>query len=126
MKSHITSIVSTIVIGTFFVVAHADASTPIVTNAPQKAEHAEKRLVRPGTNLVHPATPLQHAHAVLNAMNKHEAYLKAHKDMKAAAIEGKRINKEKAEIVKIKNKAPARKTNIPAHGPINNPGSVGK
>ena len=137
MKSHITTIVSTIVIGTFFAVAHADATTSVAasavthstridTNSPQKTERAESRLVRPGANLVHPGTPLQHERAVINSMEKREAYLKAHKDMKAAAIEGKRINEEKAEIVKLKKEVPARKTNIPAHGLKKNPGAVGK
>ena len=131
MKSHITAIVSTIVIATFSAGAHADAAapsaatpsapyavthnTPFAANSPEakeeikaEKEYAEKRMGRPETHL-------QHERAILKEMKKREGYLKAHKDMKAAAIEGKRIDAKKAEITRLEREAAAAKSKSPAH-----------
>ena len=131
MKNHITAIVSTIVIATFSAGAHADAATPsaatasapyavthntpFAANSPEakeeiqaEKEYAEKRMGRPETHL-------QHERAILKEMKKREAYLKAHKDMKAAAIEGKRIDAKKAEITKLEREAAAARVKSPAH-----------
>ena len=100
MRIRITAIVSTIIIGTCTVVAQADTAMPVAPNA------VTHPMARPGTHL-------QRERAELKKMEKRYAYLKAHKEMKAAAIEGKRIRAEKAEIAKLERHAAAAKTKAP-------------
>ena len=102
MRIRITAIVSTIIIGTCTVVAQADTTMPVAPNA---VTH-NMPMTRPGTHL-------QRERAELKKMEKRYAYLKTHKEMKAAAIEGKRIRAEKAEIARLERHAAAAKTKAP-------------
>jgi uncharacterized membrane protein (DUF106 family) len=64
------------------------------------------------SNSARPETHLQHAQKEMQNLEKREAHLKAHKDMKVAAIEHKRIRAKKAEIARLQRETLGSRTGL--------------
>ncbi|OCB03936.1 hypothetical protein BBC27_05630 [Acidithiobacillus ferrivorans] len=98
MNYRFITMICAIAIGTSLVALQADAATTgsMMGAAPSTTTQQHQSMAQMKAHL-------QHEQIEQRQMMKREAYLKAHKNGKAAAMETKRIHAGKAEIVKLKH-----------------------
>ena len=95
MNRRLITMICATAIGTSLVALQADATTPMMEAAPSATQQNQ--------SMIQMKAHLRHEQLEQRQMMKREAYLKAHKNEKAAAMEAKRIQAGKAEIVKLKH-----------------------
>ena len=98
MNRRLVTMTCAIAIGISLVALQADATTagPMMGAAAPSATQQNQSMIQMKAHL-------RHEQLEQRQMMKREAYLKAHKNEKAAAMETKRIQAGKAEIVKLKH-----------------------
>ena len=97
MNRRLITMICAIAIGTSLIALQSDAATagPMMGAAPSATQQNQ--------SMIQMKAHLRHEQLEQRQMMKREAYLKAHKNEKAAAMETKRIQTGKAEIVKLKH-----------------------
>lgn len=104
MNRRLITMICAIAIGTSLVALQADAATagPMMGAAPGATQQNQ--------STTQMKSHLRHEQLEQRQMMKREAYLKAHKNEKAAAMETKRIQAGKMEIAKLKHEIASAKT----------------